>query len=332
MRKIGITTTVPIEIIYAANAVPVDLNNLFITSEKAKHMIFEAESENFPRTICSWIKGLYITAKENNINEIIAVMQGDCSNTHALSEVWVEENFKIIPFSYPYEKDRDDLKRNIENLVKYFNVSFDEVYKTKKRLDLIRKKLNIVDIATWKDNIITGFENHLFLVSASDFQSDIDKFNKKIDDFLIAIKNREPFKEKVRLGVIGVPPIILNFYDELEELGARVVFNEVQRQFAMLTFHENIVTQYVDYTYPYSVFDRVKDIKQEIEKRDIDGIIHYVQSFCFRTIQDKIFRKHLNVPILTLEGDKPENLDQRNKIRIESFIDMLIMKKHKKHS
>ena len=330
MRKIGITTTVPVEIIYAANAVPVDLNNLFISSEKAMNMIFEAESENFPRTICSWIKGLYVAAKENSINEIIAVMQGDCSNTHALAEIWEEENFKIIPFSYPYRKEKEDLRKNIESLMKYFNVTYEEVSATKKILDLIRKKLNIVDIATYKENIVTGFENHLYLVSASDFQSDIEKFNTQINKFLLGIKRRKKFKEKVRLGIIGVPPIITDFYEQIEKFDARVVFNEVQRQFAMLTFHKDILTQYLDYTYPYSVLDRIKDINDEIKKRKIDGIIHYVQSFCFRTIQDKIFRKHLNVPILTLEGDKPENLDQRNKIRIESFIDMLIIKKHKK--
>ena len=64
----------------------------------------------------------------------------------------------------------------------------------------------------------------------------------------------------------------------------------------------------------------------EIKKRNIHGIIHYVQSFCFRNIQDKIFRKHINLPILTLEGDTPEKMDERNKIRLESFVDMLKIK------
>ena len=31
MAKIGITTTVPIEVIYAAGHVPVDLNNVFVS-------------------------------------------------------------------------------------------------------------------------------------------------------------------------------------------------------------------------------------------------------------------------------------------------------------
>jgi len=57
MREIGLTTTVPIEIIYAAGCVPLDLNNLFITSPDAEKLILEAERVGFPRSTCSWIKG-----------------------------------------------------------------------------------------------------------------------------------------------------------------------------------------------------------------------------------------------------------------------------------
>ncbi len=327
MRTIGITTTVPVEVIFAAKSVPVDLNNIFISYNKPENLINFAEQEGFPRTICSWIKGLYATAIKHNINEIIAVMEGDCSNTHALAETWLEKNFKIIPFSYPYNKDYNILKNNIENLMKYFNVKYAQVKKQKKRIDKIRKNLDIIDKATFEDNKVTGFENHLFLVSASDFHSDIDKFEEKVDNFILKIKQRNPFKEKVRLGFIGVPPIITDLYDKIEKFNARIVFNEVQRQFAMLNNCNDLIEQYLLYTYPYSVFDRLKDIKNEIKKRSLDGIIHYVQSFCFRNIQDSIFKKHLNIPVLTLEGDRPGKLDERNKIRLESFIDMILSKK-----
>ncbi|MPN49030.1 hypothetical protein SDC9_196643 [bioreactor metagenome] len=102
-----------------------------------------------------------------------------------------------------------------------------------------------------------------------------------------------------------------------------MVFNEVQRQFAMPNVVEDLVEQYRLYTYPYGVFGRIKDIQAEIEKRNIDGIIHYVQSFCFRQIEDMIFREKLDVPILTIEGDKPGRVDARTKLRIDSFLEML---------
>ena len=327
MRKIGITTTIPVEVIFAGNAVPVDLNNIFITSPNPESFILEAERFGFPRTTCSWIKGIFAAAVKNNIKEVIAVMEGDCSNTHALSEILKSIGVKIIPFSFPYTKDYKILKQNIENLMKYFNTTYKKVKEIKKELDRVRKKLLMIDEMTYIENKVRSFENHYFLVNASDFKGDYVKFEKEIENFILKAKRRKPFREAVRLGFIGVPPIILNIYEEIEKLNARVVYNEVQRQFAMLNFYDDLIEQYLNYTYPYSVFDRINDINREIEKRKIDGIIHYVQSFCFRGIEDSIFKKELKVPVLTIEGDRPQKLDERTKIRLESFIDMLKIKK-----
>ena len=326
-RKIGITTTVPVEIIFAGNCIPVDLNNIFITSKNPEDFILIAEREGFPRTTCSWIKGIYTSAIKENIKEIIAVMEGDCSNTHALSEIFQTKGIKIIPFSFPFSKDYDTLKRNLENLMNYFQVSWEEVIIEKKNIDKVRKKLFEIDELTYKDNKVNGFENHFFLVNSSDFKGDYTKFSKEIDFFIKKAKRRKPFREKIRLGLIGVPPIITDLYFQIEKMDARVVFNEVQRQFAMLNFNDDLVEQYLTYTYPYNVFERIKDINFEIKKRKIDGIIHYVQSFCFRSIEDSIFKKNLIVPVITIEGDRPQKLDERTKIRLESFIDMLKMRK-----
>ena len=88
-------------------------------------------------------------------------------------------------------------------------------------------------------------------------------------------------------------------------------------------FPDDLVEQYALYTYPYDVFARIADIKREIDRRSIRGLIHYTQSFCFRQIQDLIIRRHIDIPILTIEGDTPMPLDARTKVRIESFVEML---------
>ena len=49
MRKIGITTTIPSEIIYSAGAVPVDLNNIFITSPIKGDFVYSAEKDSIHR-------------------------------------------------------------------------------------------------------------------------------------------------------------------------------------------------------------------------------------------------------------------------------------------
>jgi benzoyl-CoA reductase/2-hydroxyglutaryl-CoA dehydratase subunit BcrC/BadD/HgdB len=84
-----------------------------------------------------------------------------------------------------------------------------------------------------------------------------------------------------------------------------------------------LIDQYLSYTYPYDVFHRLRFITGEISRRNIHGIIHYVQSFCHRHIEDIIIRKKVRVPVLTIEGDAPGSVDERTKIRLQAFIEML---------
>lgn len=335
MRKIGLTTTVPVEVIYAAGDRPVDLNNIFITSPEAMRRLEEAELAGFPRNVCGWIKGLYSTALQNpEIQHIVAVTQGDCSNTHALMETWEVEGIEIIPFAFPYDRDPDMLRLQMDKLINVLGTNWEDVQVQKKRLDQVRALAWEIDRLTWEENKVSGFENHLYLVSCSDFNGDPEDFAREMEEFIQKAAAREPFSERsrpgtrrkkreIRLGYIGVPPIFPELYDFLEDHGARVVFNEVQRQFAMPFKTDDIVEQYRLYTYPYKVFLRLEDIAREAELRQLDGIIHYTQSFCYRQIEDQIIRKRLNFPILTLEGENPTGLDARNKMRLESFLSMI---------
>lgn len=325
MGKVGITTTVPVEIIYAAGEIPVDLNNIFINSPDPMQLVEEAEVAGYPRNLCGWIKGIYSTVLANReIDRVIAVTQGDCSNTHALMETLQVQGVKTIPFAFPYDRDRDMLKLQMEKLMEALGgVTWDQVNATKQRLDRIRRKVAEIDRLTWEGQQVSGFENHLFQVSCSDFNGDPDTFEQQVEAFLAEVQHHKVIEEDVRLGYIGVPPIFSDIYQFVEELGARVVYNEVQRQFAMPFATEDIVEQYLLYTYPYDIFARLEDISREVERRNLDGIIHYTQSFCFRQIEDIIVREKLDIPVLTLEGDKPGRLDARSKMRLESFIEML---------
>lgn len=323
MEKIGITTTVPVEIVYAAGWVPADLNNIFITDPNAGALVEEAELAGYPRNVCAWIKGLYSTVLKGEIKTIIAVTQGDCSNTHALMETLQMAGIKVIPFAYPFDRDYDLLKLQMEKLMSQMGVDWGQVYRVKEKLDRIREKVWRIDRLTWLENAVSGWDNHLWQVNCSDFKGDPDRFQKEADGFLAEIKPRAVREKEIRLGYIGVPPIVDDLYDYLEERGARVVFNETQRQFSMPFEVEDLVEQYRLYTYPYGIFYRLDDIIPEIEKRNLHGIIHYAQSFCFRQIEDMIVRKKIKIPILTLEGDKPNRLDARTKMRLDSFLEML---------
>lgn len=324
---IGITATVPVEIIFAAGLRPVDLNNLFITQYQPEKLLAQAECAGFSHTICAWIKGIYSTVINHDIKTVVAVTGGDCSNTIALGELLARKGVKVIPFEYPLNRDRVALESQMEKLRERVSATWSDIEAVKQRLDSIRANLKRLDQLTYLDNVVTGSENHQFLVSSSDFDGAPDHFSRALDEFLIRALKREPRSDKVRLGYLGVPPIFSKLYEFVESLGARIVFNEVQRQFSMPVNHDDIVDQYLEYTYPYDINGRLKDIEQAISERELDGLIHYTQTFCYRQIYDIVIRESLPIPVLSLEGDAPGTIDSRTAFRVETFVEMLRDKK-----
>jgi benzoyl-CoA reductase/2-hydroxyglutaryl-CoA dehydratase subunit BcrC/BadD/HgdB len=122
---------------------------------------------------------------------------------------------------------------------------------------------------------------------------------------------------------VGVPPIVDGLYEFLEQRGARVVYNEVQRQFAMLDPASDLAGQYTAYTYPYDTGYRLKDVKREVSRRGLQGLIHYAQTFCHRQIEAIILREDLPLPVISIEADRPGPLDARTQTRLEAFLEQL---------
>jgi len=325
MNKIGITTTVPIEILLAAGYQPVDLNNIFIAGPNPERLINIAERAGFPLNCCSWIKGIYGACMEHKIDTVICVTTGDCSNTVMLMEVLKLKGIRAIPFAYPDKPDTRKMQNTLEELAVTLNTTLPAAEKVKEELKPHRRLALKLDELTWKQGVASGLENHLWLVSASDFNQDYHKYRKELKELIDQCLKRQPYPaDWLRIAYIGVPPVYgQDFYRYLEKKGARVVLNETQRQFAMPHPGNSLAEQYSNYTYPYSIYDRLKDINTEIKKRRVDGVIHYVQAFCHRGIGDIIFRDRLKLPILTLEGNDEFLLTHHLKTRVEAFLDML---------
>ncbi|WP_425446917.1 2-hydroxyacyl-CoA dehydratase family protein [Dethiothermospora halolimnae] len=328
-NKIGITTTVPIEILIAAGYETIDLNNVFITSDKYEKYIDIAEREGFPKSLCAWIKGIYGACIYNDIKEVVGVKEGDCSNTEGLIEVLKLKGIKVHPFLYPNIHKLQDVKYSIDNFMNRFDVDLEEVEKTRLRLNKVRKLAREIDRLTYIDNKVRGFENHLYQISLSDFNGNVDKFEAELKDKIKEFKGRGTKDIKLRLGYIGVPPMTGDLYEYVEGFNAHIIYNEVQREFAFPRYDQckNIYEQYYDYTYPYDIHFRLEDIKKQIDERKLDGLIHYTQAFCHRAIDDIVIKNKIDMPILNIEGDKLNTLDARTKLRIEAFLDMLIDRK-----
>ncbi|MHB8779924.1 MAG: 2-hydroxyacyl-CoA dehydratase family protein [Candidatus Geothermincolia bacterium] len=324
--RIGITTTIPIELLYAAGCVPVDLNNRFMAHPNRAALVESAEAAGFPANFCAWIKGIYgfLISGAEPVEAVIAVMQGDCSNTQALAEALEADGMEVIPFLFPFDRDREQMELQLEKLRRRLGAEAAAVAEAFRELEEIRGVVRRIDEMTWREGGVSGWENHIYQVSCSDMEGDPQAFRSRAERFCAEAAARAGGGgEEIRLGYVGVPPIAPELYEHLESWGARVVYNEVQRQFTLPGDAPDLADRYLQYTYPYSVFGRIEDIEAEARRRGLDGLIHYVQSFCFRQVEDMLMRRRLELPILTLEMDQAVTLDARTRTRLETFVGLL---------
>jgi benzoyl-CoA reductase/2-hydroxyglutaryl-CoA dehydratase subunit BcrC/BadD/HgdB len=326
MKRIGLTTTIPIEVITAAGYQPIDLNNILVTDSSYLKYIDIAEQNGFPQNLCAWIKGIYGICVTHNITEIVGVVEGDCSNTKSLLSVLRTKNITVYPFSFPHNHTLEEVTASIKAFMKIFSVSYEEVLLQQQKLAHMRKLAKEIDELTYKYNKATGFENHLYQVSCSDLGGNLHSFEKSLQDAVTTISARNPLKKALRIGVIGVPAITTDLFEYIESFNSQIVYNEVPHEFSFPRTSEDtsIYKQYYNYTYPYDIEFRVSQIIKEISVRQIDALIHYTQAFCYRAIEDIVIRDKIDIPILSIEGDKSTKLDPRTKLRIEAFMDMLI--------
>ena len=156
-RPIGITTTVPVEIIYAAGRTPVDLNNIFVADPEADKLVAYAEARGFPQSACAWTKGLYGAIHARGIREVVGVVEGDCSNTRALCEILESEGITVHPFGYPSSRRKDDLAVAFDRFAERLGTTLDAAEEMKTRLDAVRMiARDVYDLVTWCQPTIFG--------------------------------------------------------------------------------------------------------------------------------------------------------------------------------
>jgi benzoyl-CoA reductase/2-hydroxyglutaryl-CoA dehydratase subunit BcrC/BadD/HgdB len=322
--RIGITTTVPSEVIFAAGLVPVDLNNLFITAERPADLVEEAERAGFPRNCCAWIKGLYAACRRSGIRRVVGVLRGDCSNTLALLEVLQSEGVEAIEFAYPAERRPEAVRAAIAAFAARLGTTLEAAEDVRRKLIPVRRLLADLDGLAWQTGQATGAEAHLWMVSASDFRGDPAAFARELSAFLAQARRRPVPSPALPVLLAGVPPIQSDLFATIERLGARAVYNEMPREFTMAArASEHLWDIYCHYVYPYDVFFRTERLAAEAARRSARGAIHYVQSFCYRQIQDRLLRERLALPVLTLECDRPGELVAGARTRLEAFVESL---------
>lgn len=324
--RIGITSTIPAEVVLAASHTLVDLNNAFIASPDPRALVEYAQKRGFPSSCCGWIRGIYSTViRDKVVDAVIAVTGGDCSNTNALSETFSIEGIKILPFAYPHRRDRDSLAAELKAFCATLGVTLDDAEHQRRLLEPVRSQLDKLDnlLSTGR---ICAKDYHNIALSSSDFEGDPVAYMAKVSSALALAENSDYFNRGVKIALIGVPPIVTNLLELLDECGLCVVYDEIPRAFTMPYRDGDIVSQYLAYSYPYGMMARLEDIIAQCRARQVCGIIHYTQTFCFRAIEDIVLRRFCGLPVLTIEGDEPSLGDERLRLRLDSFAEMLTSK------
>lgn len=323
---IGITTTVPVEIIYAAGGKPVDLNNVFVDDADAAGLVAYAEARGFPQSACAWTKGLYGAVHKLGLKEVVGVVEGDCSNTYALCEILESEGVIVHPFGFPSSRRADDLETAMRRFAARLGTTLEAAEAIKPDFDAIRALAGRLYELAGKGGVPSG---DLFsgLLNCSDFFGDPERCRRDLESAIAAAESAsEAEPPPLRLSCCGVPTILSDMWEAFERQGARFVDHEVPRQFALLDgVGRGMVETYLRYTYPYDVFSRIDDVARQARERGAKGLVHYVQSFCHRQIEDRLWRERIDMPMLTLEADRPGRVDERTRTRIEAFLEQLTM-------
>jgi benzoyl-CoA reductase/2-hydroxyglutaryl-CoA dehydratase subunit BcrC/BadD/HgdB len=311
----------PVEAVYAAGDVPVDLCNAFIAAENRDRLLRIAEDDGFPRSACIWVKGIYGYLKENEeIRTVIATTGGTCTRQEILAELLKSLGVEVIPFTFPKTGGTDALRAEIERLCESLGTTYEAAEHAKERLDRARALVKKLDIATWRDNCFIGCENHRWQVRCTDFDEDPEDFARRLESVLQGCRKTDRTGE-VRLAVLGSPPVADDFYEYIEEMGGRVVFNEPQWQYAMIpTFEGSLLDQYARYTYPFDIERRIEVISEEVRKRDVHGAIDCSNLFCPRSLEYPLYRDRLEIPVIPLEEGKDWTLAPWQKASIKALV------------
>lgn len=308
MSKIGITALVPPELIFACAGVPFDVNNFIPASKK------------YPKNkLCAWtaIWNEVLVKREIEIDSLIVVAGGDCHNALVDGQKVAMSGIPTHFFFYPFDGDPGYLESQLFRTANFLGgVKFPEKFKEIKEIkDLGR----IIDIKRCRGKISPG-DAFRILVSFSDLAGDLDKFKKTI----LSVGERDISPGK-RVALIGVPPIYHDFHDTAQGLGLQIVFDELPYEFIR---HDGcdikgLARDYCDYTFARPLDFRISFLQKELDKRDVDGVIHYTQFACHHTLEDEVLRSELDYPVLTVQGDLPGSTPQQVKLRLEAFGEML---------
>jgi hypothetical protein len=305
---VGITALVPPELIYACGLRPLDVNNIVPVS-----------SINPGNKLCAWtaVWRDIILRGQLNIDSLVVVAGGDCHNALVDGQKVALSKMPTHYFFYPFDRDPDYLENQLHNLTDFMGGIKDD--KMFQHISELKNKGLALDRLRVHDRV-RSCDVFSALISFSDLQGDPGIFEAFLDDIPTT-----DIEYSSRVALIGVPPIYPDFHTVAESFGLHIVYDELPFEFIRLGGNDirSLAGNYKDYTFSGPIETRIEVIRNELQRRRVDGVIHYTQFACHHSLEDEIFREYLDYPILTLQGDLPQPTPEQLKLRLEAFSEML---------
>ena len=307
-KKIGITALVPPELIYACGGEPFDVNNVI------------PESKKYPRNkLCAWtaIWQEMLSKREISIDSLIVVAGGDCHNALVDGQKVAMSGIPTHFFFYPFDGSSDYLESQLYKLSDFLgNIESPE---KPGQIRELKKMGQQIDKERAAGKLSAG-DAFRILISFSDLMGDLDKFREAI-----SVIQEQKIEMNNRIALIGVPPIFPDFHEVAQSLDLQVVFDELPYEFIRHSGTDipEIARDYCNYTFARPLDFRIEFLRKELEKRHVNGVIHYTQFACHHMLEDEVIRSRLDYPILTIQGDLPGKTPEQIKLRLEAFREAL---------
>jgi len=251
------------------------------------------------------------------VDSLVVVAGGDCHN--ALVDGQKTGHQRTHFFFYPFQGDTGYLEEQLEALADFLGGLRDlgafRLVRRVKELGMELEKRRL-------EGRIPGHLAFKLLVSFSDLDGDPLRFQERLKE---AIEQTSETQEGIRVALVGVPPIYHDFHEAAQRAGLEVVFDELPYEFLRHTGTSlgEIARSYSGYTFARQLDFRLDFLERELERRRIDGVVHYTQFACHHLLEDEVLRERLDYPVLTVQGDMPGATPAQVLLRLEAFREML---------
>ncbi len=308
MKTTGISALVPPELVYSCKNVSIDINNYVTSSDKIP-------SEK----LCAWcaIWREMILKKEIDIDKLVVVAGGDCHNALVEGQKVAKSGINTHYLFYPYDGDQIYFENQLKKLKDFLggikDTSYFKIIKNLKKRGLNIERERIQGKIHPQDYFNT-------FISFSDLKSNLNLFKKELN----SIKTLE-LEDNLKIGLIGIPPIYKDFHSTALSFGLNIIYDELPYEFVRYSGENlsEISKSYSNYVFAQDIKRRIESINKEIERRKIEGIIHYTQYACHHYLEDSILRDEIDLPFITIQGDIPQKTPEQAKLRLEAFSEIL---------